>query len=64
MSNKNYIVLICFLSWTASSISYGQVKNLEYIENKGQWHENVEFKADLVDGSVFLESNGFSFVFN
>ena len=33
----------------------------EFIENKGQWHENVNFKMELNDGALFLEDHGFSF---
>ncbi len=38
--------------------SYAQY---EFIENKGQWHENVNFKMELNDGALFLEDHGFSF---
>lgn len=33
----------------------------EFIENKGQWHENVNFKMELNDGALFLEDQGISF---
>ncbi|MBQ1654077.1 MAG: hypothetical protein II060_09835, partial [Bacteroidales bacterium] len=33
----------------------------EFIENKGQWHENVKFKMELNDGALFIEDNGFTF---
>ena len=33
----------------------------EFIENKGQWHENVKFKMELNDGALFIEENGFTF---
>lgn len=37
--------------------SFGQI---EFVENKGQWHQNVKFRGDMQSGSVFLEQNGFT----
>ncbi len=33
----------------------------EFIENKGQWHENVNFKMELNDGALFLEDQAITF---
>lgn len=35
---------------------------LVFIENNGQWHENVLFKSGAPGGAVFLERNGFTYV--
>lgn len=35
----------------------------EFIENKGQWHENVLYKMNLNDGAIFFENNCLSFAF-
>lgn len=35
-------------------------KNLQFIENKNQWHPNVKYKADIPFGSIFLEENGYT----
>ncbi len=32
-----------------------------FIENKGQWDESVLFKADLGNGVIFVEKDGFTF---
>lgn len=33
---------------------------MEFIENKGQWHNNVRYKGDFITGAFFLENKGFS----
>lgn len=33
---------------------------MEFVENKGQWHPNVKFKGDFSTGAFFLEDKGFS----
>ncbi|RZA01469.1 MAG: hypothetical protein EOO68_10375, partial [Moraxellaceae bacterium] len=33
---------------------------MEFVENKGQWHSNVKFKGDFNTGAFFLEDKGFS----
>ena len=32
----------------------------EFIQNKGQWHNNVQYKAEVSAGSLYLEKNGFT----
>lgn len=36
--------------------------NLEFVENKGQWDSRVILKAQLGNGSLFLDKNGFKVV--
>ncbi len=38
-------------------------KNYLFIENKGQWSEQVLYKAKLLSGSMFLEKNRFTYNF-
>lgn len=33
---------------------------MEFVENKGQWHEKVNYKGDFKTGSFFLEDAGFT----
>ena len=33
---------------------------MEFVENKGQWHPNVKFRGDFNTGSFFLENKGFT----
>lgn len=35
--------------------------NIEFVENKGQWHENVLFRAGLSAGAMFVEKDGFTY---
>ena len=33
---------------------------LEFVQNKGQWHQNVQYKTDFNTGSFYLEKQGFT----
>lgn len=33
---------------------------MEFVENKGQWHERVNYRGDFNTGSFFLENKGFT----
>ena len=33
---------------------------LQFIENKGQWQKEVDFKSDISNGGFFLQKNGFT----
>ena len=33
---------------------------MEFVENKGQWHSNVKYKGDFSSGAFFLEEKGFT----
>ena len=35
--------------------------SIEFVENKGQWHSNVLFRADLHGATMFLERKGFTY---
>jgi len=34
--------------------------NLEFVENKGQWNKQIQFRAEMDNGSFFLQKHGFS----
>ena len=57
------IFLISFFSVTILSATLNAQKNLRFTENKGQWNNNVLYKANIPSGSVFLESNSILFNF-
>ncbi len=44
------LVLLCISS-------YAQMSALEFIENKGQWNETIQFKAKIPSGNLYLEQN-------
>lgn len=33
---------------------------MEFVQNKGQWHDNVQYRGDFKTGSFFLENKGFT----
>ncbi len=35
---------------------------MEFVQNKGQWHSNIQFKGDFKTGAFFLEDKGFTVV--
>jgi hypothetical protein len=56
---KRVIFTIIFLS---SSVSFAQNTNIDYIENRGQFPDQVNFKANIFGGSVYVEDHCFTFV--
>jgi gliding motility-associated-like protein len=37
---------------------------MEFVQNKGQWNDKINYKADFSTGSFFLENKGFTVVLN
>ena len=35
---------------------------MEFVQNKGQWHTNIQYKGDFKTGAFFLEDKGFTVV--
>ena len=69
LDNKIYIRIFftfillgsCFLAVGADDEDFYATHKtgIYFIENKGQWHENVLFKAQLADHlSVFIKADG------
>ena len=48
----------------STALSFGQNGTLDYVENVGQWPDQVNYKANLYNGNVYLEDNCFTFVFH
>ena len=42
---------------------HGDIKQVKYIENKGQWNNNILYKANIPEGVVYLEDNLFTYSF-
>lgn len=57
MSFSLKISSLLFFLLASGLLVFGQ---LEFVENKGQWHDNVKFRGDMRAGSVFLEKAGFT----
>jgi hypothetical protein len=56
--NKILVVIIVF--FLGLSLTKSAFAQMEFVENKGQWHNNVQFKGDFSAGSFFLEQKGFT----
>ncbi|MEN8811537.1 MAG: gliding motility-associated C-terminal domain-containing protein [Flavobacteriales bacterium] len=56
------IVLCCTI---LSFVSKGQDEEHIFLfkQNKGQWNSKVNFKADILDGAMFLENTGITYHF-
>lgn len=61
MKTINLIIITSFILALAE-FSAAQT-NVHYIENKGQFPNQVDFKADLQNGAVFLEGTTMTFAF-
>lgn len=57
---KNYLLIISLLLGFSA---LAQRPYIEFKENKGQWHENILYKARLPAGELFLEQNGLTYQF-
>lgn len=58
--NSNVKILFLALLIFVCNLSFAQ---FEFIENKGQWHENVLYRTNLNNGAIFLESNCITYNF-
>jgi gliding motility-associated-like protein len=47
-----FLILLCFFE-----VAYAE----GFIENKGQWNEDFQFKKELKSGAIFLERNAITF---
>jgi hypothetical protein len=47
-----------------SFIGFSQHSSLEFIENKGQWEQEVKFKGVMNNGAFFLQEKGFTVLLN
>ena len=61
MKNLQYIFLLAFCFATSLN-TLGQ--GGPFVENKGQFHDNVRYKAKLPYGKLFIEYNRFTYLFH
>ncbi len=54
------IYLILFISLGIFLIPNSLFAQLEFVQNKGQWHQNVQYRTDFNTGSFYLENQGFT----
>ena len=56
-----YINLLkIFLPVAFLLFAYSSFAQLQFIENKGQWQKEVDFKSDISNGAFFLQQQGFT----
>ena len=58
---KPFFSLILALFVTVTSLAHGPRKSFDFKENKGQWPEQVLFKAEIGTATLFLESQAFTY---
>ncbi|MCT4579878.1 MAG: gliding motility-associated C-terminal domain-containing protein [Flavobacteriales bacterium] len=54
-------LIVVFLFLTFWGFSQEHKGGYTFIENKNQWHQNVQYKADVQSGFFYLENDGFLF---
>ncbi len=59
---KNLLFRLIYLSIILACTSQLRAQS-EFIENKGQWNKNVNYKMELSNGALFLENNCITYNF-
>ena len=57
-----FLILLAWLPSWAHRHDTLSVKRIEFVENKGQWQENVRYRAQLHSGVMFAERNCITYV--
>ncbi|MGB0839537.1 MAG: T9SS type A sorting domain-containing protein [Chitinophagales bacterium] len=60
MQKKQFVFLVFCMTFLSMLCSFANPQ-LRYIENQGQWHEDVLYKASIRGASIFVEEEGFTF---
>ena len=55
---------LIFISIPIMVFSHEDIKEVKYIENKGQWSSNILYKAKIPEGTVYLEKDQFTYCFH
>ncbi|MBP9188799.1 MAG: gliding motility-associated C-terminal domain-containing protein [Chitinophagales bacterium] len=59
---KKFLIVIIITGTSILNVFSGNY--LPFIENNGQWSEQILFKATVMDGNLFLEKNAFTWYFS
>ncbi len=63
MIKRLFIFIIFFIPFTNITYSNGKsANNIKFIENKGQWEDNIRYKTFFTGGYAFVEDNGIMFL--
>lgn len=60
MSKLRKIPILPVLLLTTCLLTNNAFSQMEFVENKGQWHSNVNYRGDFTTGSFFIENKGFT----
>jgi gliding motility-associated-like protein len=63
VKNRSQILIVIACLLAIHSFAQ-QLEPFEFIENKGQWDEQVKFKAAIPGGSLFIHNNGYTVLQN
>ena len=55
--------ILQILSFLICANAFAQISSIEFVENKGQWEDNIQFKAKIPAGNLYLESNRLTYQF-
>lgn len=63
MREKLLLLVICLSGVFYSNAQHGlAIDHLKFIENKGQWNENIRFRADIPSGELILQKDYVGYV--
>src|SRR6188472_1832761 len=60
--NKIALLLLFCILGTGKLLAQNDANALEFVENKGQWENTIQFKGVLSNGAFFLRKTGFTVV--
>lgn len=55
---KRFKLLLCVLLFTCRLNNISAQAYLQFVENKGQWNQQIAFKGELTTGAFFLKPDG------
>jgi hypothetical protein len=53
-------ILFFLVSYFSLQSAHAQYTNIEFVENKGQWDNKVQFKGEVGNGAFFVQKQGFT----
>ena len=56
--------LLLTIATFSAALTFGQLGTLDFVENTGQFPDQVNFKANLYNGNVYVEDHCFTYVFH
>lgn len=59
-SGYHILILLAILQFSTKPVLSQSYYSLEFIENKGQWGDQFQYRADVGNGVFFLQKNGFT----